>query len=93
MEHNKGIIAATKAINKKNERIIAAKACVGGTHFFLKDIVEKGQCFVCLLCWVFSVLWCAIYRAAWVHGNNNNERASRTRPCLFGVLVPRSMGY
>jgi hypothetical protein len=40
--NNVGIMAATKAINKKNERIIAAKACSGGTHFNLRDIAEKG---------------------------------------------------
>ena len=50
MENNLGVVAATKAINKKNERIIAAKACVGGTHFFLKDIVEKGKRRACLCC-------------------------------------------
>mmetsp|Transcript_4521 Transcript_4521/g.7047 ORF Transcript_4521/g.7047 Transcript_4521/m.7047 type:complete len:121 (-) Transcript_4521:234-596(-) len=43
IENNKGIVAATKAINKKNERIIAAKACTAGTNFFLKDIAEKGK--------------------------------------------------
>ncbi|KAG7361806.1 hypothetical protein IV203_036907 [Nitzschia inconspicua] len=43
IERNKGIIEATKAINRKNERIIAAKACTAGTNFFLKDIAEKGK--------------------------------------------------
>jgi hypothetical protein len=42
IERDKDIVAATKAINRKNERIIAAKACTAGTTFFLKDIAEKG---------------------------------------------------
>jgi hypothetical protein len=36
-------VTTTKAINKKNERIIAAKACTAGTQFFLKDIATKGR--------------------------------------------------
>jgi hypothetical protein len=32
----------TKAINRKNERIIAAKAVSVGTKFFLSDVAEKG---------------------------------------------------
>ena len=32
----------TKAINKKNEAIVAAKAVSVGTQFFLNDIAEKG---------------------------------------------------
>ena len=36
-------IVTTKAINKKNERIIAAKATTAGTQFFLKDIATKGK--------------------------------------------------
>ena len=43
VERNKGIIAATKAINRKNERIIAAKAMNAGTSFSLTDISEKGK--------------------------------------------------
>jgi hypothetical protein len=43
IENNKGIMAATKAINRKNERIIAAKACTAGTNFFLNDIAAKGK--------------------------------------------------
>ncbi len=43
--NNPGIMAATRAINKKNERIIAAKATSGGAHFHLRDIAEKGQSF------------------------------------------------
>lgn len=33
----------TKAINKKNESLIAAKAVGVGTKFFLGDITEKGS--------------------------------------------------
>jgi Protein of unknown function (DUF2462) len=33
---------ATKTINKRNERLIAAKAVSVGTKFFLNDISEKG---------------------------------------------------
>lgn len=36
-------IATTKAINRKNERIVAAKALNGGANFSLKDIAERGQ--------------------------------------------------
>jgi hypothetical protein len=55
IENNKGIVAATKAINRKNERIVAAKACTAGSNFFLKDIAEKGERMkreknVCVLC-------------------------------------------
>lgn len=35
--------AVTKSINKKNERLIAAKAISSGAHFFLKDVAEKGN--------------------------------------------------
>ena len=42
IENNKSIVETTKAINRKNERIVAAKACNAGTNFFLKDISEKG---------------------------------------------------
>ena len=43
IEKNRHIIATTKAINSKNERIVAAKACNNGTQFFLKDITAKGM--------------------------------------------------
>ena len=43
VERNKAIIATTKAINRKNERIIAAKAMNAGTSFSLKDISTKGE--------------------------------------------------
>lgn len=43
IENNKAKIATTKAINRKNERIVAAKALNGGTNFFLKDISERGK--------------------------------------------------
>ena len=43
VERNKAIIATTKAINRKNERIIAAKAMNAGTSFSLKDISTKGK--------------------------------------------------
>jgi hypothetical protein len=36
-------VATTKAINKKNERIIAAKATTAGSQFYLKDIATKGK--------------------------------------------------
>jgi hypothetical protein len=36
-------IATSKAINRKNERVVAAKAMNGGSHFYLKDIAERGQ--------------------------------------------------
>jgi hypothetical protein len=42
-ENNSHTISATKSINRKNERIIAAKALNGGTAFYLKDIAEKGK--------------------------------------------------
>ena len=32
----------TKAINRKNESIVAAKAVSVGTRFFLNDVTEKG---------------------------------------------------
>mmetsp|Transcript_12526 Transcript_12526/g.13736 ORF Transcript_12526/g.13736 Transcript_12526/m.13736 type:complete len:123 (-) Transcript_12526:311-679(-) len=40
---DKGIVAATKQINRKNERIIAAKAASAHTKFYLKDLSEKGN--------------------------------------------------
>jgi hypothetical protein len=42
-ENSSHTIAATKSINRKNERVIAAKALNGGTAFYLKDIAEKGK--------------------------------------------------
>lgn len=42
VERNTGIIATTKAINRKNERFIASKALTAGTSFSLKDIAQKG---------------------------------------------------
>lgn len=39
---DKAIVAATKQINRKNERIIAAKATNAHTKFYLKDLTEKG---------------------------------------------------
>ena len=47
IEKNRHIIATTKAINSKNERIVAAKACNNGTQFFLKDITAKGMEILC----------------------------------------------
>jgi len=40
---DKFIVAATKQINRKNERIIAAKATNAHTKFYLKDLTEKGK--------------------------------------------------
>ena len=37
------IAATTKAINRKNEKAIAAKAVAVGTQFFLSDISTKGK--------------------------------------------------
>jgi hypothetical protein len=34
---------ATKAINRKNEAIVAAKAMTTGTRFFLSDVKENGK--------------------------------------------------
>ena len=45
VENNRSLVATTKAINSKNERIVAAKACNAGTQFFLKDISDKGEIF------------------------------------------------
>ena len=39
---DKAIVAATKQINRKNERIIAAKATNAHTKFYLKDLTQKG---------------------------------------------------
>ncbi len=39
---DKFIVAATKQINRKNERIIAAKATNAHTKFYLKDLTQKG---------------------------------------------------
>lgn len=33
----------TKAINRRNEKMIAAKAVSAGTQFFLTDISDKGE--------------------------------------------------
>lgn len=43
-KHESDRVAAstTKAINKKNETLVAAKAVGVGTKFFLSDISEKG---------------------------------------------------
>jgi len=35
--------ATTKAINKKNEVAIAAKAVAVGTQFFMSDVASKGE--------------------------------------------------
>ena len=43
VERNKSIIDTSKAINRKNERLIAAKASNAGTNFFLNDISTKGE--------------------------------------------------
>ena len=51
VERNKGIIAVSKAINRKNERIIASKAMNAGTSFSMKDISEKGTKPMGVLCW------------------------------------------
>lgn len=42
-EKNKDIASATKAINRKNERLIASKALNSGVTFSLADISEKGK--------------------------------------------------
>lgn len=42
IENNKATVATTRAINRKNERIVAAKALNAGTAFFLQDIATKG---------------------------------------------------
>ena len=39
---DRGIVAATKQINRKNERLIAAKATSAHTKFYLKDLSDKG---------------------------------------------------
>ena len=49
IERNKSVAAVSKAINKKNERIVAAKAVNAGTSFFLNDIVEKGKLLFCVV--------------------------------------------
>lgn len=36
-------VETTKAINRKNEACIAAKAVASGTQFFLSDISKKGS--------------------------------------------------
>ncbi len=40
---DKFIVAATKQINRKNERIIAAKATNAHTKFYLNDLTQKGE--------------------------------------------------
>ena len=45
VEKNKEILSTTKAINRKNERLVAAKALNSGTTFSLTDIAEKGTSF------------------------------------------------
>ncbi len=39
---DKAIVAATKQINRKNERVIAAKATNAHTKFYLSDLTKKG---------------------------------------------------
>jgi hypothetical protein len=39
---DKGIVSATKQINRKNERLIAAKATNAHTKFYLNDLSTKG---------------------------------------------------
>ncbi|KAL7557710.1 hypothetical protein ACA910_018504 [Epithemia clementina (nom. ined.)] len=41
--HLRSELDTTKAINKRNETIVAAKAVGSGTTFFLKDVAEKGN--------------------------------------------------
>jgi hypothetical protein len=43
IENNKHHIATSKAINRKNERIVAAKAMSRGTNFFMNEISTRGQ--------------------------------------------------
>ena len=43
VEQTKQIQNATKAINKKNEAMISAKAVSAGNTFFLNDIKDKGK--------------------------------------------------
>lgn len=43
IENNKHDVVIAKAINRKNERIVAAKALSGGTNFFLKDVSARGE--------------------------------------------------
>ncbi|OEU10699.1 hypothetical protein FRACYDRAFT_263666 [Fragilariopsis cylindrus CCMP1102] len=40
---DKGIVSATKQINRKNERLIAAKATNAHTKFYLNDLSTKGK--------------------------------------------------
>jgi len=40
---DKFIVAATKQINRKNERVIAAKATNSHTKFYLNDLTQKGK--------------------------------------------------
>lgn len=57
-ERNNGILAATKAINKKNERLIASKALNAGANFSLTDIADKGKAFSLS----FAFVSCGIFR-------------------------------
>jgi hypothetical protein len=42
LENDQCTVSISKAINKKNERLTAAKAQVAGSNFFLNDISKKG---------------------------------------------------
>ena len=64
---DKLIVAATKQINRKNERLVAAKATNAHTKFYLKDLTEKGAfennrsvaTFVfCRSCYLLCLLCC-----------------------------------
>jgi hypothetical protein len=44
IERNRSIADATKAINKKNERMIAGKASNAGANFLMKDLSTRGEC-------------------------------------------------
>lgn len=50
VERNKDNLETTKAINRKNERVIAAKALNSGLSFSLTDIAQKGK--VCITTYV-----------------------------------------
>jgi len=74
LEHNKEILATTKAINKKNERIIAAKAMNGGTAFFMKEVAEKGKN-VGLYCLEYRsiLIYYVGFRQEWVQATKFNS--------------------
>ena len=40
--HSQAEIDTTKAINRRNESVVAAKAVSCGARFFMKDVSEKG---------------------------------------------------